>query len=248
MSQSTPKVAIVTGASSGIGEATARSLARAGFAVTLAARRMERLAALKEELEQEGLEVHVVETDVTRQEDCERMVQETLERFGRLDVLVNNAGVMLLSTVAKGKVSQWEQMIDVNVKGLLYCTNAALPTMISQNSGHVVNISSVAGRRVFPSGAVYCATKFAVNAFTDGLRMELSSKHNLRFTSVEPGIVETELTHHITDEDVIAGFSRWRDNLVALQPSDIADSVLYAVTAHPRANVTEILVLPTAQP
>jgi NADP-dependent 3-hydroxy acid dehydrogenase YdfG len=242
------KVAIITGASSGIGEATARQLAQAGASVTLAARRVERLESLKAELEADGARVLIVPTDVTRREDCEQMVQKTIEAFGRLDILVNNAGVMLLSAVAKGEVDQWDRMIDVNVKGLMYGTNAALPHMIEQNSGHVVNISSVAGRRVFLTGAVYCATKFAVNAFTEGLRMELSARHNIRFTSIEPGIVATELTHHITDKDVINNFDKWRDQVTPLQSEDIAESVLYAVSAHPRANVNEILIMPTGQP
>ena len=153
---------------------------------------------------------------------------------------------MLLSFIEKLKLDEWEQMVDVNVKGLMFTTAAALPTMMEQQSGHIVNISSVAGRKVMKTGAVYCATKFAVTAFSEGLRQELAPSKNIRVTSIEPGAVATELTDHITDEDVKESMSGMAD-MTILESEDIAHSILYAVASPERVNVNEILILPTEQ-
>src|SRR5215216_4558154 len=195
------KVAVVTGASSGIGEATVRALAAEGAAVVAGARRKERLDGLVEEVTQDGGKAIAVECDVTDEEQAHDLIQRAVEEFGSVDILVNNAGVMLLSTVGKGLSDQWRQMFEVNVMGLLYATDAAIERMKEQGSGHLVNISSVAGRKVTrDSSGVYAGTKFAVNAISEGLRQELL-EDNIRVTIVEPGAVDTELPNHITDEE-----------------------------------------------
>lgn len=242
----TDKVAIVTGASSGIGEATARSLAQKGCKVVLAARRKERLENLKKEIEQDGGKALVVETDVTKRSDCKQLAEATKKEFGRIDILVNNAGLMPLSFVKKLKEDEWEKMVDVNIKGVLNCTAAVLPAMQEQKGGHMVNISSVAGRRNFPGGAVYCATKYAVRAFSEGLRQELSPSENIRVTIIEPGAVTTELPETITDEDILEGFEKMKE-MTFLESEDIAESIVYAVSQPGRVNVAEILVMPTEQ-
>lgn len=247
MGQLDGKVAVITGASSGIGEATARVLAGEGAAVVLAARRKERLEGLKQEVENQGGRALVVETDVTKRADTEGLIQQAKDAFGSVDILVNNAGVMLLSFIEKLKVDEWEQMVDVNVKGLMFATAAALPTMLAQESGHIVNISSVAGRQVMQTGAVYCATKFAVTAFSEGLRKELAPSKHIRVTSIEPGAVATELTNHITDDDAMEAMSGLAD-MTILESEDIAQSVLYAVASPGRVNINEVLILPTEQP
>jgi len=240
------KVAIVTGASSGIGEATAEALAAEGAAVAVAARREERLRGLASRIEERGGRALVVATDVTDRAAVEALVERTRDELGEVDVLVNNAGIMPLSFVKNLHVDEWERMVDVNVKGVLYGTAAVLPGMMERRSGHIVNVSSVAGRRMFPAGSVYCATKFAVTAFSEGLRMELSPEYGIRVTSIEPGAVATELADRITDDDVEEMFAPFRE-MEMLESEDIAESIVYAVTAPPRANVHEILVLPTEQ-
>ena len=183
------RVAIITGASSGIGAATARKLAAEGIAVSLAARRRERLEALAKEIEESGGECLIVETDVTVRAQVEALVEETVNTFGRVDILINNAGVMLLSYMRNAHVDEWEKMIDVNLKGPLFGIGAVMPIMREQGSGHIINVSSMAGRRVFPSGAVYCGTKFGLHAITEGLRSELGHKNNIRATIIAPGVV-----------------------------------------------------------
>jgi NADP-dependent 3-hydroxy acid dehydrogenase YdfG len=241
------KVAVVTGASSGIGEATAEALAREGAAVVVAARREERLAGLVERIEGEGGRVLAAICDVTDESQAHGLIQKAREEFGSVDILVNNAGVMLLSTVGKGLSDQWRQMFEVNVMGLLYATDAAIERMKEQGSGHLVNISSVAGRKVTrDSSGVYAGTKFAVNAISEGLRQELL-EDNIRVTIVEPGAVDTELPHHITDEDAresLGGLLK----LERLQAVDIANAIAYAVTQPERVSVNEILIRPTQQP
>jgi len=240
------KVAVVTGASSGIGEATVRALAAEGAAVVAGARRKERLDGLVEEVTNGGGRAIAVECDVTDEEQAHYLVRRAVEEFGSLDILVNNAGVMLLSTVGKGLSDQWRQMFEVNVMGLLYATDAAIGVMKEQGSGHLVNISSVAGRKVTrTSNGVYAGTKFAVNAISEGLRQELLAD-NIRVTVVEPGAVATELPDHITDEDAresLGGLLK----LDRLQAPDIADAIVYAVTQPERVSVNEILIRPTQQ-
>lgn len=235
---------IVTGASSGIGEATARLLAKEGARVVLAARRADRLAALRDEIEGEGGTALVVETDVTDREQCEALVAKTVEAFGGVDVLVNNAGVMPLSMVKNVRMEEWQRMVEVNVNGVLYCTGAVLPHFTEQKSGHIVNVSSVAGRKVFLGGAVYCATKFAVTAFSEGLRMELGPEYGIRVTCVEPGAVATELPRAIQDQDFIEASEF---EATPLEAEDIAEAIRYALTAPPRATVNEVMVMPTNQ-
>ena len=247
MSTLNDKVAIVTGASSGIGEATARILAADGAAVVLAARREERLHDLKEEIESNGGQALVVPTDVTDRNAVKALAEKTKDAFGRIDILVNNAGLMPLSFISKLHVDEWETMVDVNVKGVMYGVAAVLPAMLEQESGHIVNVSSTAGRRVFPGAAVYCATKFAVTAFSEGLRQELSARHNIRVTCIEPGAVATELPDTITDEDLLEGLSKRFESMTRLESEDIAESIRYAVTSPSRVNVAEVLVMPTEQ-
>jgi NADP-dependent 3-hydroxy acid dehydrogenase YdfG len=241
------KVAVVTGASSGIGEATAEALAREGAAVVVAARREDRLAGLVERIEDEGGRVLAAVCDVTDESQAHGLIQKAREEFGSVDILVNNAGIMLLSTVGKGLSDEWRQMFDVNVLGLLYATDAAIDVMKEQGSGHLVNISSVAGRKVTrDSSGIYAGSKHAVGAISEGLRQELL-EDNIRVTVVEPGAVETELTDHITDEDAresLSGLMR----LDRLQAEDIANAIAYAVTQPERVSVNEILIRPTQQP
>jgi NADP-dependent 3-hydroxy acid dehydrogenase YdfG len=241
------KVAVVTGASSGIGEATVRALAAEGAAVVAGARRKERLDGLVEEVTQDGGRAVAVECDVTDEEQAHDLVHRAVEEYGRIDILVNNAGVMLLSTVGKGLSDQWRQMFEVNVMGLLYATDAAIGHMKEQRSGHLVNISSVAGRKVTrDSSGVYAGTKHAVGAISEGLRQELL-EDNIRVTIVEPGAVDTELPDHITDEDARESLSGLL-KLERLQAEDIAEAIVYAVTQPDRVSVNEILIRPTQQP
>ncbi len=241
------KVAVVTGASSGIGEATVRSLAAEGAAVVAGARRKERLDGLVEEVTRDRAKAIAVECDVTEEQQAHNLVRKAVEGFGRIDILINNAGVMLLSTVGKGLSDQWRQMFEVNVMGLLYATDAAIGHMKEQRSGHLVNISSVAGRKVTrDSSGVYAGTKHAVGAISEGLRRELL-EDNIRVTIVEPGAVATELQDHITDEDSREGLSGLL-KLERLQAPDIAEAITYAVTQPERVSVNEILIRPTQQP
>ncbi|ELK44518.1 SDR family oxidoreductase [Halobacillus sp. ACCC02827] len=239
------KSVIITGASSGIGKAIAHELASNGANVVLAARRSERLKKLADAIESEhGVEAKVVETDVTKREDVENLVQTTKDTFGSVDILINNAGVMLLSFLKNDHVDEWEQMVDVNIKGVLFGIHAALPTMIEQNTGHIINVSSVAGHEVFPSSTVYSATKYAVKALSMGMEKELS-KTGVRVTNISPGAVETELTDHITDGDVIEMFKE--RSMKPLEADDIAKAVGYAVSQPASVNVNEIIVRPMNQ-
>lgn len=242
------KVAIITGASSGIGEATARRLAESGARVVLAARRVERLEVLAADIERREGAALVAPTDVTDERSVQRLARTALEAFGRIDILINNAGIMPLSPIAKLKVEEWDRMIDVNIKGVLYCVAATLPTMLKQRSGHIINVSSVAGRRPFPSGTVYSATKFAVRAISQGLRLELSPIEGIRVTDVEPGVVATELTHHITDNETANHFQEMWAEKTPLESIDIAETILFVLSRPDHVNVNEILVRPTDQP
>ena len=241
------QVVIITGASSGIGEATAEKLAAHGAKVVLTARREDRLKELKQKIESNGGQALVVTADVTSKEDWKKVVQQTQEAFGEVDVLINNAGLMPLSYVKKLKTDEWDKMIDVNIKGVLNGVAAVLPQMVEHKRGHIINISSVAGRKLFPGGSVYCATKFAVRAFSEGLRSELVAD-NIRVTAIEPGAVATELTDTITDEDIMENVMKpMFDQLDPLQAEDIAESILYALQQPEHVNVQELLVMPTKQ-
>jgi NADP-dependent 3-hydroxy acid dehydrogenase YdfG len=241
------KVAVVTGASSGIGEATAEALAAEGAAVVVAARREDRLTGLVERIRSNGGRVLAAVCDVTDESQAHGLIRKAEDEFGSVDILVNNAGVMLLSTVGKGLSDQWRQMFEVNVMGLLYATDAALEVMKRQGGGHLVNVSSLAGRKVTrDSSGVYAGTKFAVHAISEGLRQELL-EDNIRVTIVAPGAVDTELPDHITDEDARESLSGLM-SLERLQAEDVASAISYAVTQPWRVSVNEILIRPTQQP
>jgi NADP-dependent 3-hydroxy acid dehydrogenase YdfG len=240
------KVAIVTGASSGIGLATALALAKAGAKVAAGARRTDRLESLEKQIKDSGGEVMIQRLDVTKKSDCDAFVDSVVKKWGTVDILINNAGLMPLSFFKNLKVDEWDQMIDVNIKGVLYCTAAAIPHMIAKKSGHIVNISSVAGRVVFPAGSVYCATKHAVAAFSEGIRQELSQRANIRVTCIEPGVVATELLSTITDKS-LEKFVESSKQMDSLKSEDIANAIVFAVSSPAHMNVNEILIRPTTQ-
>jgi NADP-dependent 3-hydroxy acid dehydrogenase YdfG len=239
------KVAVVTGASSGIGEATAEALAAEGASVVVAARREDRLEDLVGRIRGNGGQVLSVTADVIEEQQAHDLIKQATDELGRVDILVNNAGVMQLSKVEKGLSDEWRRMFDVNVMGLLYVTDAAIEVMKEQGSGHIVNVSSLAGRKSGPFRGAYAGTKFAVNAISEALRQELL-EDNIRITMVEPGAVETELADHITDEEAREGMSALME-IERLQPEDIAAAVVYVVTQPERVSVNEILVRPTQQ-
>ncbi len=240
------KVAIVTGASSGIGYATALALSKAGAKVAIGARRTDKLSELENEITKNGGQAFSQKLDVTKKSDCDSFVNSVIEKWGGVDILVNNAGLMPLSFIKNLKVDEWDQMIDVNIKGVLYCVAAVIPHMLEKKSGHIVNISSVAGRIIFPSGSVYCATKHAVTALSEGLRQEFSTRKNIRVTCIEPGVVSTELTNTITDES-LKDFVETAKKMQSLSAQDIANAIIYAVEAPSHVNVNEVLIRPTTQ-
>ncbi len=240
------KVALVTGASSGIGEATAVALAEAGAAVAIGARRTDRLDALSARLRKTGASVLQLELDVTDEAACADAVRRTWEELGGLDVLVNNAGVMLLGTIVGADPEDWRRMLSTNVLGLLYMTHAAIDGMVEQGSGDIVNISSVAGRTARKGAGVYNASKWAVNAFSESLRQEVTGR-GVRISLVEPGAVATELTDHITQPEAKAASKEMAANMTPLQADDIARAILYVVIQPPHVAVNEMLVRPTDQ-
>jgi NADP-dependent 3-hydroxy acid dehydrogenase YdfG len=239
------RVAVVTGASSGIGEATVRALSAAGASVALGARRTDRLQAIADSLDGPAY-VHGV--DVTDEEQARGFIEAAHRQLGGLDILVNNAGVMLLGPVAGADTEEWRRMIAVNLLGLLYCTHAALPLLEAGGGGDVVNLSSVAGRRADAGAAVYNMTKFGVHAFSEALRQE-ALHAGVRVTTVAPGFVETELQGHNTNPLVRTTLERVRDQIgEVLRADDIAEAILHAVTRPPHVCVNEVLVRPTNQP
>jgi len=246
MNTAMDKIALVTGASSGIGDATGRALAEVGLKVALAARRVDRLEKLAAALSPDGDRAMVCPLDVTSREQAAKTVQAVLDRWGQIDVLVNNAGIMPLSFIRNLHLDEWDRMVEVNIRGVLHCTGAVLPGMLKRKSGHIVNISSLAGRRVFAAGSVYCATKYFVNAFSEGLRLELSPKDNIRVTIIEPALTRSELIDTITDPPVAQAFQGFQ-KMNILESEDIARAIVYAVTQPPRVNVNEVLIRPTEQ-
>ncbi|HCF27655.1 MAG TPA: oxidoreductase [Cyanobacteria bacterium UBA11049] len=240
------KVAIVTGASSGIGEATAIALAAAGAKVAIAARRSERLETLSQRIQQNGGEALPITADVANEAQVQEMVSATKDKWGRVDILVNNAGVMLLGPIYEANTEDWRRMIDVNVLGLMYATHAILPLMKAQGEGHIVNISSVAGRVANAGTGVYNATKWAVGAFSESLRKEVH-KDKIRVTIIEPGLVATELPQHITNSEAKERAKAFYESVRSLDSEDIAAAIVYAVTQPPHVNVNEILIRPTEQ-
>jgi NADP-dependent 3-hydroxy acid dehydrogenase YdfG len=244
-------VALVTGASSGIGQSTARRLAAHGAAVALVARRADRLDELAGEIGDAGGTALAIEADVTRRADAERAIEQAVGRLGRLDVLVNNAGVMLLGPVAGAPVEEWERMVHVNVLGVLYCAKAALPHLLEaagrepRRTADLVNVSSVAGRQVRLGSGVYNATKHAVGAFSESLRQEVTGRH-VRVSLVEPGAVSTELAGHNRPE-IRESMAQRFAGMQRLDAADIADAIAYIVTRPRHVAVNEMLVRPTEQ-
>ena len=240
------KVVVITGASSGLGEATARHLAAQGAIVVLGARRADRIEALAEELTAAGHTARAVPTDVTDRDKVRRLVDTAVEEFGRVDVMLNNAGLMPLAPLERLKLDEWDQMIDVNIKGVLYGVAAALPHMKEQRSGHIINVSSVYGHVVDPGATVYCATKFAVRALSEGLRREVKP-FNIRTTVISPGAVSTELLEHIGEKDIQAETKEFVSK-IAVGADTFARMVAFAVNEPDDVDVNEILFRPTAQP
>jgi NADP-dependent 3-hydroxy acid dehydrogenase YdfG len=246
MAELSGKAVAITGASSGIGEATALTLAKAGASVALGARRKDRIDELAARIEDEGGTAVALEVDVSDEAAARGFVEAAHERLGRLDTLVNNAGVMLLGPVEQADSQDWRTMVNVNLLGLMYCTHAALPIMLAQEGGDIVNISSVAGRFARAGNAVYAATKFGVGAFSEGLRNEVTER-GVRVTLIEPGFVDTELQGHNTGE-VLETLEAMREHLRdPLRAQDIANGILYAVSQSPHVSINEVLIRPTRQ-
>jgi NADP-dependent 3-hydroxy acid dehydrogenase YdfG len=237
------KTVLVTGASSGIGEGIARELAAHGAKVLLGARRHDRVEAIATEIRKAGGTAEARVLDVSVRASVADFAQAALDHWGRIDVLVNNAGVMPLSPLSAGKQDEWERMVDVNIKGVLWGIGAVLPTMERQGSGQIINISSIGALLVVPTAAVYCATKFAVRAISEGLRQE-STK--IRVTCVNPGVVESDLASTITHEATRAVMDKYR--AIALEPADIARAVRQVIEAPESVDTTEITIRPTASP
>ncbi|NKE34243.1 SDR family oxidoreductase [Natronococcus sp. JC468] len=240
------RVALVTGASSGIGAATARELADAGASVALAARREDRLESLADEIETAGGEALVVPTDVTEESQVREMIDTTVAELGGLDVLVNNAGVMLLEPVATADPDDWQQMLDLNVQAVMVASQAALGVMREQGAGDIVNLSSVAGRKAYAGSSGYNASKFGVTAFSEALREEVADS-DIRVTAVEPGVVDTELPEHIPNDEQKEMIDEMLEGVTPLEPEDVARSIRFAVGQPTRVDINELLIRPTRQ-
>lgn len=247
MSNRESKVIVITGASSGIGEATAKFLAGRGDKVVLGARREDRLQKLTDEIKAAGGSAVYRTTDVTSRSEVEALAQLALDEYGQIDVWVNNAGLMPQSTFDKLKVDEWERMIDVNIKGVLYGIAAALPSMRERKSGQFINLSSVAGHKTHPGGGVYSGTKYAVRAISEALRQEEAvAKSNIRVTIVSPGAIATELPNSITDQDLRQGIDQLYE-AVAISADRIAETIAFAMDAPVDTSMNEIIVRPTIQ-
>ena len=238
------KVVVITGGSSGLGEKTARHLASKGAKVVIGARRKEKLEAIANDIRNEGGSVKVVPTDVTKREEVQNLIDESVKEFGKIDVLVNNAGLMAIAPLSETKVEEWDKMIDINIKGVLYGIASALPVFQKQKSGHFINLSSVAGLKVFsPGGTVYSGTKYAVRAITEGLRHEVGG--NIRTTSIEPGAIDTELKDGSSHEESLENVKEFYKQAI---PSDsIARAIVYAIEQPDDVDVNEIVIRPTVQ-
>ncbi len=243
MSSIENKVVVITGASSGIGEAVARLLAERGAHVVVGARRTDRLETLVADITKQGGSARFRAADVTRRADAQALVDFARAEFGRVDVLINNAGVMPLSPLDALKVEEWDQMIDVNIRGVLYGIAAVLPEMKARGDGQIINVASIGAHRVVPTAAVYCATKYAVWAISDGLRQEST---DLRVTTISPGVVESELAHTISDAATAKAMENWRQ--IAIAPDAIARAIAFAIEQPGDVDVSEIIVRPTASP
>lgn len=238
------KVVVITGASSGLGEATARHLSSKGATVVLGARRIDRIQALQSELEKTGMRALSISTDVTQRAQVQHLVDVAVKEFGRIDVMLNNAGLMPSSMLERLKVEDWDRMIDVNIKGVLYGIAAALPHMQRQRAGHIINVSSVAGLKVRAGASVYAATKHAVRALSEGLRQEVKP-FNIRTTIISPGAVDTELPASVTEPDMAAVVKRVYES--AIPATSFARAVAYAMEQPPDVDINEIVFRPTAQ-
>ena len=239
------KVVVITGASSGLGEAAARLLSAEGAIVVLGARRADRIEALADELTRSGGKALAVTTDVTDYDQVQKLVDAAVQSYGRVDVMLNNAGLMPHSPLERGKVDDWNQMIDVNIKGVLYGIAAALPHMKEQKSGHFINVSSVAGHKIRPGGVVYAATKHAVRVISEGLRMEVKP-YNIRTTVISPGAVATELIDRITEPDIRESVRKMAEE-IALPAETFAQMVAFVIGQPDEVDVNEILFRPTRQ-
>ena len=239
------KVVIITGASSGLGESAARHLSSLGATVVLGARRVDRIQALAKELTDQGGRALAVATDVTRYLEVQRLADIAIQNYGRIDVLINNAGLMPQSPLERRKIDDWNQTIDVNIKGVLYGIAAVLPYMQKQKSGHIINVSSVAGHKVRTGGAVYAATKHAVRVISEGLRQEVKP-YDIRTTVISPGAVDTELTDSITEPDVAQNIKTFYAQ-VAIPADSFARAVAFAISQPPEVDINEILYRPTRQ-
>ena len=241
------RVAVITGASSGIGAATAKALSAEGYAVALAARREERINELADQISSSGGKALAIPTDIADESSARTLIQTTKEELGSVDVLVNNAGVMLLGPILGAEVEHWQRMVNVNLLGLLYCTHAALPIMQEQGGGHIVNISSVAGRVARLGSGVYNATKWGVGAFSESLRQEAVG-YNVRVTIIEPGYVDTELQGHNEHPLVVETIEKNKEEIgKVLEAGDIARAIVYAVQQPEHVSINEVLVRPTRQ-
>lgn len=239
------KVIVITGASSGLGEAAARHLSELGATVVLGARRVERILALADELNKNGGKALALATDVTKPEQVKALVDAAVNTYGRIDVLINNAGLMPHSPLERLKLEEWNQMIDVNIKGVLYGIAAALPHMQQQKFGHVINVSSVAGHKVRPNGVIYSATKHAVRVISEGFRQEVKP-YNIRTTIISPGAVATELPNSISEQDIAADIKDFYENY-AIPASAFARAVAFAISQPEDVDINEILFRPTSQ-
>ena len=240
------KTIIITGASSGIGEATAHKLANHGANVVLMARSEDKLKKLENAITDNGGKALVASGDVTSKDDFDKGVAAAIAKFGKVDALINNAGLMPLSFVEKLKTDEWMQMVDVNIKGVLNGVAAVLPELKKNKGGHIINISSMAAHRYFPGGAVYCATKSAVKMFSEGLRQELAPEYGINVTSIEPGAVATSLTETITDED-IKDMMQDMLEMTTLESEDIANAIYYSLTQPARVNINDVYIVPSEQ-
>jgi len=239
------KMVVITGASSGLGEATARLLSAEGAIVVLGARRVERLKSLADELTARGGQALAIATDVTDRAQVKKLVDTAVQKFGRIDVIINNAGLMPQSLLERLKIDEWDRMIDVNIKGVLYGIAAALPHMKQQKAGHIINVSSVAGHKIRPGATVYAATKHAVRALSEGLRQEVKP-YNIRTTIISPGAVATELPNTITDPDTAARINKFYEE-TAISADSFARAVVFAMSQPEDVDVNEILFRPTRQ-
>ena len=238
------KVVVITGASSGLGEATARLLSSQGATVVLGARRVERIQSLADELTKNGGKALAIATDVTQHEQVKHLVDSAVETYGRIDVILNNAGLMPHSPLERLKLDDWNQMIDVNIKGVLYGIAAALPHMKQQKSGQIINVSSVAGHKVRPGSAVYAATKAAVLMLSEGLRQEVKP-YNIRTTVISPGAVATELPNSITEPDIAENVKKLYER--AIPADSFARAIVFAMSQPEDVDINEILFRPTSQ-